>query len=137
MFVPGGSEPDWGPAGVNPQPRSGGGGNNGNGGDSGNGNGGGVAKASVKIARSNLRSACRSGLKVTIAKAQAGKAPIVIRKGKKVVGKRTVKVPASGAGKFTVKFSKAGKKATCKGKSRSVKLTISAAGVKKAVTLKR
>jgi hypothetical protein len=129
LLLPGASQPDWGPADVAPKPR-------GTGGNGGNGDQP-VVKASLKVTSSRISTACRTGLKVRLTGAPAGKVPIVVRHGKKTVGKKTVKVGASGKGTFAVRFSKAGAKSVCKGKARSVKLTVSAAGVKKTVTVKR
>jgi hypothetical protein len=140
LVLPGGSEPDWGPADVNPQPRGTGdnGGNN-NGGNSGgdHGDGGAGPKASVKVSVTRLKSACRSGLKVRLANVPAGRQTIVIRRGKTTVGKRGVKVGRSGAGAFVVKFSRSGQRSVCNTKARSVKLTVTAAGAKRVVALKR
>jgi hypothetical protein len=134
MLLPGASQPDWGRADVAPKPR-GTGGNGGDGGDGGNGGDTGK-KASLSVTKTKLGTACRTGLKVRLKGAPAGKVAIVVRKGKKTVGKRTVNVGQTGAGTFAVKFSKAGAKNVCKGKARSVKLVVSAAGAKKTVTVK-
>src|SRR4051794_19313910 len=102
LVLPGGSEPDWGPADVNPQPRGSGGNGGGGGGDNGGG-GGAAGRAALEGTRASIRSACRSGINVRLSKAPAGKTAIAVRAGRKTVGKRSVKVPASGAGSYAVR----------------------------------
>ena len=127
-LLPGGREPDWGPADVNPQPR--------------------VTKVTgetdkpagkpkVRVVGTSLRAACRRGLKVAVAGLKSGKALILVRRGKTTVAKATVQVPKSGAGTFVIRFSKPGAKKLCVHIPPKVKLTVTAAGVKRTVILKR
>ena len=152
LVISGGSEPDWGPADVNPAPRPSGGGQNGGGRPAGGGStggssgggataGGGVtvgplpAQAKLRVAKAQLAKALRSGLKVTLRGARPGKRAIVAKRGKKVVAKGTANVRADGTATVTLRFTKAGKKAL-RG-ARSARLAISGGGAKAAVTLKR
>ncbi len=147
LAVPGGSQPDWGPANVNPAPRQPNGGGQTGGGGSTTGGGGGTTgggvtvgplpsqPAGLKVAKRKLGKALRSGLKVTLRGARPGKRAIVAKRGRKVVAKGTATVAANGSATVTLRFTKAGKKAL-RG-ARSVKLAISGGGAKATVTLKR
>jgi WD40-like Beta Propeller Repeat len=152
LVVPGGSQPDWGPANVNPAPRPGpggggggqtpggggqatGGGQTGGTGSTGGVTSGPIPQATLKIAKVKLAKALRSGLKVTLRGAQPGSRAVVAKQGKKVVARGTAKVGANGAATVTLRFTKAGRKAL-RG-ARKVKLAISGGGAKATVTLKR
>jgi WD40-like Beta Propeller Repeat len=148
LVVPGGSEPDWGPADVHPAPRpSGGGGTPGGGGAPGGGapasppSSGGVssapapALATLRVTKAKLAKALRSGLRLSLAGARPGRQAIVAKRGRKVVARGTARVAADGTAKLTLRFTKAAKKTLRR--ARTVKLAISGGGAKAAVTLRR
>lgn len=143
LVIAGGSQPDWGPAGVHaaPRPSGGGGGGAKPGGTPPAPSGGGVtvaplpAQATLRIARVRLAKALRSGLKVTLGGATPGRQVVTARRGRKVVARGTAKVGASGSAKVTLRFTRAGKRAL-RG-ARTVKLAISGGGARATVTLKR
>ena len=147
LAIPGGSQPDWGPANVNPAPRpAGGGGKPSSGGSTSGGGtttpaGAGVTvgptpePARLRVTKAKLAKALRSGLKVTLRGATPGRQAIVAKRGKRVVARGTARVSPSGTATVTLRFTKAGKRAL-RG-ARSVKLAISGGGAKAAVTLKR
>jgi hypothetical protein len=133
LVIPGGKEPDWGPANVPAsRPSQGGGGST-----------GGQSKLTVAVAATTLKKALRSGLKITVKVPAAGKlSATAARKGKTVAtaGKKSVK---PGKRTITLKFGKSARRALAH--SRSVKLTLkvtlapkggSASSATKAVTLK-
>ncbi|HVY97408.1 MAG TPA: hypothetical protein VHA54_10660, partial [Solirubrobacterales bacterium] len=137
LVLPGASEPDWGPADVNPQPRAGGPPAGAPSGMPAGGKKGATGSPRISIPRASLATACRKGLRVALANVRSRKATIVVRRGGATVAKATVRVPKSGRGTFTVRFSKRAAKNPCKRPPRTVKLTVTAAGVEKAVTLAR
>ena len=138
-FIAGGSEPDWGPADVNPQPRTtptprptpvAGAGARCRG-----------TKAGLSVARAKLKAALKSGLVVKVTgvsgtvKVTAGISKAVARKAK--LGKKAMTV-ASGSAKagadVRLKFTKRAAKRLAK--LRSVTLTVKVAGgVSRTVTL--
>lgn len=136
LVFPGGREPDWGPADVNPPPRAGskpplpak---------DGGSKPPVPAKKAKLELVARSLRAACRRGLQIRLTGAVPGKATILIRHGAKPVAKKAVRVPASGAGTFTVRFSEAGAKRICVRIPHKAKLTVAAGGAKKSLTLRR
>jgi hypothetical protein len=91
--------------------------------------------ATVRVAKVKLAKALRSGLKVTLRGATPGRQAIVAKKGRKVVARGTATVGASGTGKVTLRFTRAGKRAL-RG-ARTVRLTVTGGGAKAVVTLKR
>src|SRR5262249_37810114 len=141
LVVPGGSEPDWGPADVQPAPRPtpapGGGG-------SAPAAGGAppvtvapaaTVTATLRVTKAKLAKALRSGLKLRRSGAAPGRQAIVAKRGRKVVARGTAKVAASGSAKVTLRFTKSARKALRR--ARTVRLAISGGGAKAAVTLKR
>jgi hypothetical protein len=137
-FVAGGSEPDWGPADVNPQPRSA------------------PApqptstpsptppappagKPSLAVSSAKLKAALKRGLVVKVTgmsgtvKVTAGISKAVARKAK--LGKKAMTV-ASGSGKASVRLKFTKRAAKRLAKLRSVALTIKAGSVSRTVTLK-
>jgi hypothetical protein len=146
LAVPGGSEPDWGPADVHPAPRPApGGGTPSSGGGMPTAGGSGTppvtvtpataAGATLRVTKAKLAKALRSGLKLTLAGARPGRQAIVAKRGRKVVARGTAKVGANGTGKVTLRFTKAARKALRH--ARTVKLAVSGGGAKASVTLKR
>jgi hypothetical protein len=107
LVIPGGSEPDWGPADVPPAratTRPGG------------------AKLAVTVKRTALQTARRKGLKVTVTVPAAGRLAATARRGGKTVAKGPARPVAAGKRSLTLKFTKAGRRALARG--RSAKLTI-------------
>jgi hypothetical protein len=143
LVVPGGSEPDWGPANVAPAPRptsSGGGGTPGGSGASAPPAGPVTAApaatvATLRVTKVKLARALRSGLRLTLAGARPGRQAIVAKRGRKVVARGTATVAANGAARVTLRFTKAARKALRR--ARSVMLTIAGGGATAAVTLRR
>jgi hypothetical protein len=148
--IPGGSEPDWGPANVNPGPREGEGVPGpppGGGGqppaDKGKGTGKGgkagttsPAKPGLKLASGvRLRSALTKGFRVRLTDAKPGKLTVTVKQGKRKVASGSGKASESGTATVTVRFTKAAKRSLRT--RRSVKLRISAAGATKTITVKR
>jgi hypothetical protein len=114
LVIPGGTQPDWGPADVPPARQNGGG-------SGGSGGGSGSAMA-ITVSRAKLKAALRKGLKVTVGAPGEGKlSATASRKGKTLAkaAKRTVK---AGKRTITLKFGKDARRALKR--SRSVKLTL-------------
>jgi hypothetical protein len=139
--VVGGSEPDWGPANVAPAPRGTGQGSQGGTatGRTPAGGGGGTTvtanRARLLVAKPQLAKALRSGLKVRLEGAQAGRVTLVAKRGKKIVARGSAKVGKSGAATVTLRFTKAAKRSLRS--ARSIKLKLSGGGTRASVTLKR
>lgn len=143
--IPGGSEPDWGPADVNPGPREGegvpspppGGGKPPV--DTGKGTKPGTkspAKPSVKLVSGvRLRTALAKGFRVRLTNARPGKLTVIVKQGKRKVASGSGKATKSGTATVTVRFTKAAKQALRRRKS--VTLRISGAGATRTVTVKR
>ena len=140
--VIGGSEPDWGPANVAPAPRGSGPG--------GSGGAAGAASGPAPVVRSldagkqarlavakkpKLAKALRSGLKVRLQGAGAGRLTLVAKRGKRIVARGSAKVGTAGTATVTLRFTKAAKRSLRS--ARSVRLKISGGGATVAVTLKR
>jgi WD40-like Beta Propeller Repeat len=145
LAIAGGSEPDWGPANVNPGPRDSGGGPAPGG---GGGGGGGTPvggtpgpvttpalHAALAVKRVKLGAALKRGLTVSIAHAKPGRTTVVAKRGSRVVARATVKVGASGSAKVRLRFTAAGRRALRR--AANVRLTITGAGAKATVTLRR
>ena len=116
LLFAGGSEPDWGPAAIAPGPR-------------------GTAKAALVVKRVKLAKALKSGLRVTLKGVKPGKRTVVAKRGRKVVARGTAKVRASKTATLTLRFTKAGKRALRR--AARVKLTITGAGARTTITLRR
>jgi hypothetical protein len=114
MVIPGGSEPDWGPADVNPDP---------------------AAAPALSVTRTRLGAALAGDLKVRVTGAGAGKRVITARRGRTVVARGTTVVRAGRTATVRLRFTPAGKRALRR--TRVVKLTISGAGARTTVTLRR
>ena len=144
-FIAGGSEPDWGPADVNPQPRTK------QDTQPAPGPGPGVEppgpKAGLSVGSAKLKAALKSGLVVRVtgvsgtAKVTAGISKSVARKAKLgkralTVGTGTAKAGADGSASVRVKFTR--RAAARLAKLRSVTLTVRlASGLSRTVTLRR
>jgi hypothetical protein len=113
LLIAGGSEPDWGPADVDPRPE----------------------KATLAVRRVKLASALKRGLKVTLKGAAPGKRVVTARRGRTVVARGSARVAAGGTATATLKFTAAARKALRK--AARVKLAISGGGAKATVTLSR
>lgn len=141
--IPGGSEPDWGPADVNPGPREGEVPPPPPGGtppvDQGKGGKNGTkppAKPGLKLTSGvRLKSALAKGFRVRLTHVKPGKLTVTVKQGKRKVASGSGKASKSGTATVTVRFTKAAKQALRK--RRSVRLRISAGGVAKTVTIKR
>jgi hypothetical protein len=107
LVIPGGSEPDWGPADVPPARAT---------------TKPGGAKLAVTVKRITLRAARRKGLGVTVTVPAAGRLAATARRAGKTVAKAPARPVAAGKRSLTLKFTKAGRRALARG--RSAKLTI-------------
>jgi hypothetical protein len=133
LVIPGGKEPDWGPADVPAsRPSQGGGGST-----------GGQSKLTVAVAATTLKKALRSGLKITVKVPAAGKLSATAARKGKTVATAAKKPVAAGKRTIALRFGKAARRALAR--SRSVKLTLKVtfapkggtpATATKAVTLK-
>jgi len=125
--VPGGSEPDWGPADVNPAPRS--------------GPSPGPAPApstpaapALKVSAAKLKSALAKGLKVTLT-GVSGTVSVTASEKQRIVARGSAKAK-NGTAVVTLRFTKSAAKRLKK--LRRVTLTVRASGAPaKAVTLRR
>lgn len=148
--IPGGSEPDWGPADVNPGPREG---------EvpppgppapapaapkPGDGKPPapkpstpqGTAKPKLRLAATvRLRTALRRGFRVRVSGAERGTIALVAKQGKRKLASGKAKVPASGRVTVTLRFTTAAKLELVSRKRVSV--VVSGRGATRTVTLKR
>jgi hypothetical protein len=83
----------------------------------------------------HLAAVLRKGLKVRLTGAKPGKAKLVARKGKRIVASTRVKVSAAGTVTARLKFTRAAKRSLRQAKR--VKLTVSGAGVRSVVVIRR
>ena len=138
LLVAGATSPSWGPADV-PPPRP-------NTPPPGPGNGGGPGTpsgdpapgppaAKLTVTKAKLAAALKKGLVLRVTGAPGGRHTLVAKYGKSTVAKGTVKVDRGGTGKATLRFTKAGKRKLAKRKRAT--LTITGAGARLGVTLKR
>jgi hypothetical protein len=118
LVIPGGTQPDWGPADVPParQPSAG------NGGSGSSGGAGQGSKLTVSVSATTLKKALRNGLKVTVKVPGAGKLSATATRKGKTVAKAAKKSVKAGKRSITLKFGKAARRALAH--SRSVKLTL-------------
>ena len=107
----------------------------GTGSPSGQGGKAGAAGPTLAVARTTLRKALRSGLRLTVKRAKPGKRKVNARAGRTLVATCSVKVSKTGTGKCVLRFTKAGKRKLRS--ARKVTLKLSGAGFSKTVTLKR
>jgi hypothetical protein len=110
LVIPGATEPDWGPADVPPaRPQGGGGGEGG-------------SRMAITVSGKKLKTALRTGLKVSVTVPSAGKLTARAAKKGKTVAKAASKSVKAGKQSLTLKFTKAARRSLAR--SRSVKLTI-------------
>jgi Ca2+-binding RTX toxin-like protein len=95
----------------------------------------GTSGTKLTIARTSLRKALRSGLRIRITGAKPGRRKINARAGRTLVARCTVKVSRAGTGRCVLRFTKTGKRKLRRAKR--VTLKLSAAGVSQRITLKR
>lgn len=146
--IPGGSEPDWGPADVNPGPREGevvpgpppgpptpptpkktDGKKSGKTSD-------GSSKPALKLVKSvRLKAALKRGLRVRLTNVKPGKLTVTVKQGKRKVASGSGTASKRGTATVTVRFTKAAKRALRTRKR--VTLRISGGGVAKTITVKR
>lgn len=140
MVIPGGSEPDWGPAAINPGPREGSTPppsdpappkNDGT-----KKTKKGTTKAKLALSkRVKLRAALRSGLRLKLSGAKPGKRTITAKVGSRKVATGRAVVAKNGRATVTLRFSKAARKQLARRKS--VALRISGAGTTLTLKVKR
>jgi hypothetical protein len=103
LVLPGGSEPDWGPASVplpratptiTPRPAP-----------------PGTARLAVSVRRTTLKSALRKGLKVSVTTPSAGRLAATATRGRKTVARAPGRAVGAGARSLTLRFTKAGRRA--------------------------
>jgi uncharacterized membrane protein YgcG len=123
VLAPGGSAPDWGPAGVpagssaggGAGGRAGGGGGGGGGGGNGGGGGGSGGRAlAVTVPRGSalrLATALRRGLLVGVSTRGAGRVTATARAGGAVVASGSARIGAGGRGRVRLLFTRAGRRA--------------------------
>lgn len=106
LIVPGGREPDWGPAAVNPEARPD------------------TEPPGMELAGRlpKLGKALRRGIPLKVECSEACSINSRLLLGRRVVGKGKATLPGPGVGKLTVKFTKAGKRLLKR--KRKVKLTL-------------
>ncbi len=135
LAIPGGSEPDWGPAGVPPR-RPDPAGAAAGAGAPGSGAGPGAGAARVSVAAKRLRAALRTGLRVRISGAKPGRIVVKARAGRTVVASGTGTARADGRASLVLRFTATGR-ARLQAKRR-VTLSVGGTGlVTRAITLKR
>lgn len=130
-LVPGGSEPDWGPAEVNPQPRSGGPSPL----PSPSPSPAPAAASKLTVKPVKLKAALAKGLKVSLT-GVSGTVKVSALVKKRVVGRGSAKAKADGTAVVTVRFAKRGVKQLKRLRRVTLTLRVSG-GPAKAVTLKR
>jgi hypothetical protein len=113
LVIPGGSEPDWGPAAVPaarpvPAPAT----------DAGRV----PSRLGVSIKRTALRAALRKGLKITVTAPSAGRLAATAKRGRTTVARAPGRSVEAGTRSLTLRFTKAGRRALAR--SRRAKLTI-------------
>jgi hypothetical protein len=83
----------------------------------------------------HLATVLRKGLKLRLTGAKPGKAKLVARKGKRTVASGRVQVSAAGTATARLRFTKAAKRSLRRAKR--VKLTITGAGVRSDIVIRR
>lgn len=136
VLIAGATNPAWGPADVPParpapQPPTGPGTKPGTGGQQGTGG----STVKLTLTKAKLAAALKKGLTLQVAGAKSGKHTISAKYGKATVAKGTAKIGKAGTGKVTLKFTASGKRKLA-GK-KTAKLSITGAGARLTVTLKR
>ena len=137
VVVPGGSEPDWGPADVPAdRPKVDGPKNDGPKND-GPDHGDDVVQPAARLTaiakRAKLRTALRSGLKLTVQVPVDGTISAIAKRGGRTVAKAPAKAVRAGARTITLKFTKAAKRALKR--KASVRLSVRVTGAGQTTTL--
>jgi len=128
LVIPGGSEPDWGPANV-PPPRSttrpdSQGGSGGSGG-SGSGGGGSTSKVvAVAVKHATLKAALRKGLTLRVDVPSAGRLAATAKRNGKTIAKAPARSVKAGKRTLTLKFTKVGRRALARGTRGKVKIRV-------------
>lgn len=137
VVIPGGSEPDWGPADVPPSrpdptsPAKGG-----TAPASGRAGASGGASVGIAVGGARLRAALRRGLVVRLSGATPGKLRVDARAGKRIVASGTATVGSTGTATVRLHFTAAARRSLAS--KRTVRLTVGAPGLRStALTLKR
>ena len=94
-----------------------------------------AARRFAFVGRPRLKTALRAGLKLRLTGARAGKATILVRQGRRKVASGRVTVPKGGTATVRVRFTKAAVRRLRS--ARSVRLTVSGAGVRTTLTVRR
>lgn len=108
LLIAGGSEPDWGPAAVNPGPRGG--------------------TINVRPGKAKLKSALKKGYKIQVKALAAGPVKVQLRQGKKLVATGSAKARKAGWVMVTAKFTKKAKKKLAKAKKVTLMATVTVDG---------
>jgi hypothetical protein len=116
LVVPGGSEPDWGPADV-PPTRS-------TARPDGHGGAGTSAKLAVSVKRTTLSAALRKGLKLRVDVPSAGRLAATAKRGGKTLAKAPARSVKAGQRTLTLKFAKAGRRALAGRRRAKVKIRV-------------
>ena len=120
LVIPGGAEPDWGPADV-PPARS----TAQRGGDGGTGaHGGGSASLAVTVKRTTLKAALRKGLKLRVHLPSAGRLAAGAKRGGKTVAKAPARSVKAGTRTLTLKFTKAGRRHLARRRSAKLRIRV-------------
>ena len=93
------------------------------------------SEAKLTLTTAKLAAVLKKGLVLRVTGAVVGRHTLVAKYGKTTVAKGPVKVSSGGTGKATLRFTTAGKRKLAKRKR--VKLSITGAGARLSVTLKR
>jgi hypothetical protein len=115
VVIAGGSEPDWGPANVNPGPR--------------------VVPFEATYDEAKLRAALKKGVTFRVTAGAPGRATVALYRGKKKVASGAGNVPASGKARMKARFTKKAKRSLARRKSvkLAIKVTYKPAGGKQQV----
>lgn len=123
LAIPGGREPDWGPADVAPEPRP-----------TpdvtdpqpavGTPNQGGAGPVTVTASRARLGVVLRTGVRLRVGVPSPGRVRVVLRRGRVVVGSRTVTVTRAGVTTVTVRPTLAARRAIVRARSVTLRVTV-------------
>ena len=120
LVIPGGAEPDWGPADV-PPARS----TTQRGGDGGTGtHGGGSASLAVTVKRTTLKAALRKGLKLRVHLSSAGRLAASAKRGGTTVAKAPARSVNAGRRTLTLKFTRTGRRALARRRSAKLRIRV-------------
>lgn len=116
LLIAGGSEPDWGPAAVNPGPRGG--------------------MINVRPGKAKLKAVLRKGYKIRVEATSPGPVKVELRQGKKLVASGSAKAARAGWVMVTAKFTKKAAKKLAKLKKVALTATIKAGGQSGTLSIK-